>query len=347
MENALPYHHARISQKIVPVMAGPTTSLNTKTEDYLRNLRRFELRSIQPGADQTKLLQELAVLNESMLYACASFERLVKDPKLIQDARTAFRRKTTPFFSQSYLFNRTRTWPQGHQGDFMTLEFCYRNATLSEGVGYYLDKYFLSDPLVAAFRERLEALRGLLKKELDQRKKPRVLDIGCASCREVFQLYPEIKASAATFMCIDLDSEALNFACERFSHAGFLSDQVEFLSYNALRMFSYEAAEREFGKQDIIYSAGFFDYLSDDFFVKLVKSLYKLLNPGGKLIVAFQDGKQGRSLAMQWFAHWDGFMHRTKKDIDRLLSAADIPQQALTISKVPSGRILFYTAAKK
>ena len=54
-------------------------------------------------------------------------------------------------------------------------------------------------------------------------------------------------------------------------------------------MFDLETAQTEFGMQDIIYSVGFFDYLPDDFLVKLLSSLYMLLNPGGKLFAAFKD----------------------------------------------------------
>ena len=351
MKNVLKSHHEPNNKRGVRSTAEKqqraVDDLKTKTEQYIRQLKRYELKCIQPGVDEKKLLNEITRLNDTILEACAEFERQVEDREAIKAAQAAFREKTNPIFAQSYCINRVRTWPQGHQGDFMTLELNYRNTPLSEGLGYYLDRYFLAAPLAVAVRERLYKMRDILKGELDSRRNPRVLDVACGSCREVFELSQEIKASNAKFMCIDLDHDALNFARDRFSHAGLLSDQVELLSYNALRMFDYETAEKEFGKQDVIFSLGFFDYLPDDFLVKLLKSLYQLLTPGGKLIAAFKEAARYRSQEFHWFAHWDGFMQRGQKDFERLLKQAEIPRSALTMTQIDSGAILFYTAVKE
>lgn len=326
---------------------GALELFNTRAKEYIDLLGRFEEKCLQPDADSKKLLEEFTVLNDAMLDACAVFEYQVADMEIIKQVRASFIEKTNPFFSKSYLFNRVRTWPQGHQGDFMTLELNYRKATLSEGIGYYFDKYFLAAPLAVAVRERLYKMRDLLKNELDSRISPKVLDVACGSCREVFELSPEIKASGAKIMCLDLDTDALKFALERFSNAGVLSNQVDFLSYNALRMFDYETAERDFGKQDVIFSLGFFDYLPDDFLVKLLKSLYLLLAPGGKLIAPFKEGTRYRSHEFHWFAHWDGFLQRSKPDFDRILKQAEIPESALSMTQIDSGAIIFYSAEKK
>jgi extracellular factor (EF) 3-hydroxypalmitic acid methyl ester biosynthesis protein len=321
--------------------------LEAKIEKYIDQLRNFELKCNRAGADREKLLDEITMLNDSILETCAKFERQVQDPDAIKTAQAYFREKTNPIFSKSYCINRVRTWPQGHQGDFMTLEINYRNTPLSDGIGYYLDRYFLSAPLAIAVRERLVKMRDLLKKELEHKRDPKVLDVACGSCREVFELIPEIKSSGAKFTCLDLDRDALDFARDRFSHAGLLSDSVELLTYNALRMFDYETAVVEFGKQDIIYSIGFFDYLPDEFLVKLLRSLYLLLNPDGKLIMAFKDTAHYRSQEFHWFAHWDGFMQRTADDFVRLLDQTEIPSSALELTRVESNAILFYTATKK
>ncbi len=112
---------------------------------------------------------------------------------------------------KAIFINRCRTWPQGHQGDYMTLELAYKNTPMSEGIGAYLDKYMLSMKLRVGVRERIVKMRELLKQELISRSNPKVLDVACGSCREVFELAPEIKASGAKFTCVDLDPAALDF----------------------------------------------------------------------------------------------------------------------------------------
>jgi SAM-dependent methyltransferase len=190
-------------------------------------------------------------------------------------------------------------------------------------------------------------MRDLLKEELICRNNPKVLDVACGSCREVFELSPEIKSSGAKFTCVDLDPAALEFALDRFSYAGLMEEQTELIEYNALRMFDLETARKEFGMQDIIYSIGFFDYLPDDFLVKLLNSLYLLLNPGGKLFASFKDAERYPSQHCHWFVDWDGFLQRTEKDFLKVFQDADIPSSAISMTRVDSGSIVFYSITKQ
>ena len=323
-----------------------TGLFESKIENYLEKLRDFEKRCSNPDADEDRLLAEITLLNDSILGVCAQFEREVGDPLTIKKAQVYFREKTNPLLSKSRAINRTRTWPQGQQGDYMTLELAYKNRPLSDGIGYYLDKYLLSTTLCIGVRERIAKMGSLLKEELTNRRGPMVLDIASGSCREVFELAPEIKASGAKFTCVDLDPDALDYAVDRLAYAGLSADHAELIQYNALRMFDPEMAQMEFGMRDIIYSIGFFDYLPDEFLTKMLNSLYSLLNPGGKLIVAFKDAKRYQAQLFHWLIDWDGFLQRTENDFERLFRDAKIPGSALSMSRVPSGSIVFYTVTK-
>jgi SAM-dependent methyltransferase len=322
-------------------------ALDARIETYMSKLRDFEVRCSLPDADKDALLDELTLLNDSMLQACAQFEGEVNDPLALKQAQVYFREKTHPILSKSYLINRCRTWPQGQQGDFMTLELAYKNMPMSDGIGSYLDNYLLSTTLGDGVRDRIRKMRSLLKEELISRNNPKVLDVACGSCREVFELATEIKTSGAKFTCVDLDPAALEFALDRFGYAGLTEEHTELIQYNALRMFDIETAQTEFGSQDVIYSIGFFDYLPDEFLVKLLSSLYLLLNPGGKLIASFKDADRYRPELFRWLVDWDGFLQRTEADFNRVLREANIPSSALSMNRVDSGSIVFYTATKQ
>jgi SAM-dependent methyltransferase len=341
-EEAIQEHAGRIQES-------PRTyveAFDSKVENYMAALGDIETQCLRPDVDKEKMLKEITLLNDSMLHACDLFEQEVKDPLAVKQAQVYFREKTHPILSKSYLINRTRTWPQGHQGDFMTLELAYKNIPMSAGIGSYLDKYMLSTTLGVGVRERIAKMRGLLKEELTSRKNPRVLDVACGSCREVFELASEIKTAEAKFTCIDLDSAALDFALDRFAYAGLSEEHAAVIQYNALRMFDEETARSEFGMHDVIYSIGFFDYLPDDFLTKLLSSLYLLLNPGGKLIASFKDADRYRPQLFRWLVDWDGFLQRTEKDFERVLRDANIPSSALEMARVDSGSIVFYIATK-
>jgi SAM-dependent methyltransferase len=351
MQNSVSYHdHGGVKDPVGGVRERPlnyAAILEARTHDYIQQLLDFESRCSQPGADPEKNQAEITAMTDAMIEACAQFEQNVNDPFAVKAAQVIFRERTNAILGKSHFFKRARIWPQGHQGDYSTLEMAYKNTTLSDGIGYFLDKYLLSASLTKGVQERIVKLRDLLKSELSMRRGPRVLDVACGSCREVFELSPDIKASEAKFICVDLDEDALNFALDRFTHAGLSEEQVELRKYNALRIFDFETAQVEFGMQDLIYSVGYFDYLPDDFLVKLLNSLYKLLAPGGKLIASFKDADRYNFHIFHWLVNWDGFLQRTEADFVRLFSCTEIPAHALTVERVKSGSILFYTAVKE
>jgi extracellular factor (EF) 3-hydroxypalmitic acid methyl ester biosynthesis protein len=323
-----------------------TLILGQAIERYMEEMRTLERRIAGDQADEEAILRDIVTLNDTVLKVCAQFEAEVKDENVIKATRSYFRKRTHPFLSKSYIINRIRTWPQGYQGDYKTLEGAYRNTPMSDGIGYYLDKYSQNWTLAHALRGRLEKLTELLREEISARQDLKVLDIACGSCREVSMLVPDIKQSKARFTCIDLDGDALDFAVNRLAPADLAPEQVTTIKYNALRMFDYDIAKAEFGPQDVIYSVGYFDYLPDDFLVKLLRSLYQLLNKGGKLIAAFKDADRYRAQEYHWIADWDGFLQRTVKDFERLHGEAGIPTDKITMTRDRTGAIVFYSSTK-
>ena len=111
-------------------------------------------------------------------------------------------------------------------------------------------------------------------------------------------------------------------------------------------MFDHELNVSEFGKQDIIYSVGFFDYLDSEFLARLFKAMYALLNPGGLLITSFKDAKRYRYHDYHWIVDWDGFLQRNEEDFFKIFSDADIPESSITEKREDSGVIVFYLVAQ-
>jgi extracellular factor (EF) 3-hydroxypalmitic acid methyl ester biosynthesis protein len=323
--------------------------LDAATEQFNRRLYEIEKMCSDPYENPDRIINALTTAISDVLDDCEAFERVEKDIDIIKDARIRFREKTNPIISKSYFMNRARTWPQGQQGDYKTLEYAYKNTPLSEGIGYYLDSYFLSADLAYAVKNRLKKLEDLLKDELQTRQKPSVLNIACGSCREVFELSQVIEKSAARVTCIDIDNDALAFAANRLSYTGIsplTSNQVKLRKYNALRMFDHELNVSEFGMQDIIYSVGFFDYMESDFLSRLLNASYNLLKPGGKLIVSFKDASKYRYSAFHWLVDWDGFLQRTEENFWNIFSMAKIPESSITETREDTGIIVFYVITK-
>jgi len=320
--------------------------LDSATERFNRELKATEERCHDLNENPEKLLNATQRAIEEVLTVCAEFERGVQDKDIIRTAQIRFREKTHPIISKSYAMNRTRVWPQGSQGDYKTLELAYKNMPLSEGIGYYLDLLMMDLPLGHAVRNRIKKLEDILRDEILKRHQPSLLNIACGSSRELMGLAPEIKATGARITCIDTDDDALSFAQSRLTYTG-VAEQIEFRKYNALRLFDHDLALSDFGKQDIIYSVGLFDYLPSDFLVKMFRTLYRLLNEGGALILAFKDAARYTHYIFHWLVDWDGFQQRREEDFTKIIEDAGIPHSSLTELREESGIIVFYLASKE
>jgi SAM-dependent methyltransferase len=319
--------------------------LDAATAKFNREMADIEDRCIVRNENPEAMPILIREAIDEVIQACEDFENKVEDMDVIRAARTGFRQRTDRVFSKSYLMNRTRTWPQGSQGDYKTLELAYKNTPLSEGMGYYLDSFLLDLPLGHAVRDRIKKLELMLKAELLERHEPSILNIACGACRELVGIVPEIIDSGAKVVCIDNDNDALDFAQGRLANAG-LSENIEFYKYNALRLFDYEIGMEDFGKQDVIYSVGLFDYLPSDFLVKMFSTLYKMLKPGGRFIPAFKDAQRYKPQYTHWLVDWDGFLQRKEEDFKKILSDAGIPSSSIAEVRDKTGIIVFYPVTK-
>lgn len=293
-----------------------------------------------------EIYNEVSKTINSVVPFFKTFEEGVRDRKIIKVAQIIFRDKTDPIFLKSYYFNRARTWPQGYQGDYITMENCYRNIPLSVGIGYYLDLFLLNSSLGQAVRNRIKMLEQLIREELQNRNGASILNIACGSCRELMGLAVDIMDYKADVTCIDNDEDALRFSMKRLSTLG-LDDYVKFFKYNAVRMFDVDSSMSEFRGQDIIYSAGFFDYLPSDFLVRLFRSIYNILKPGGVIIAAFKDADRYDHRPYHWLVDWDGFLQRNPEEFYRIFRAAGIPLSLITEKREPTGIVVFYIIQKK
>jgi SAM-dependent methyltransferase len=322
-------------------------TLKAKTEEYCEALETLADSCSVPGVDADKILKGLTILNDDMMNACAEFEKAaVCDIDLIQSQRKRFHERTDRILCRSALVRHTRTWPRGYQGDYKMLESIYKNVPLSEGLGYFFDLYGLSLPLAEAVRNRIRKLEEIIRHEITLRDAASVLNIACGSCRELMGLAPDIARTKAQVTCIDMDADALAFAMERLSFTE-ASENIAFRKYNAARMFDDELNMAAFGKTDIIYSAGLFDYLPSEFLAKVLGALYRLLSGNGTLIAAFKDATRYRHQDFHWLVDWTGFLQRTEKEFLAILDNAGIPAPAIREERDDTGIILFYLITKQ
>ncbi len=112
-------------------------------------------------------------------------------------------------------------------------------------------------------------------------------------------------------------------------------------------MVNAERNIREFGHFDVIYTIGLLDYLTDDVLVRLIKSLYDTLHPGGVFIAVFKDCDRYDTIDYHWLVDWSGFLQRTRHDSWHLIETAGIPQDAVTIQRSQDDVMIFYRILRR
>lgn len=317
------------------------------TDRFNRQMQDVERRCSDPQETPEALQQAVAHAFDEVGSHFAVVERALQgDGQKIKAQQVEFRRRTEEYFSKSRLMHHARIWPHGYEGDFELLEAIYRNEPVSTGLGYYLDRHFLSNILAEAVRNRKEFMRSLLAEELLKRKGPKILNLASGSGREIGELAGEIKASGATVTCIDFDADALQFSQKLSAAAGLLPGQVSFRKYNVQKMVNRGRNRKEFGPQDVVYSIGLFDYLGDEMLVRLLGALYDLLAPGGKLISSFKDCMRYNHRYYQWMSDWSAFFQRTEEQCRTLFGLAGIPAASLAVHRDGSGPIIFFIVSR-
>lgn len=320
--------------------------LDAAIDQFNGAVKSIETQCAEPDANMQQLAEQLRQQLLKVESFCRAWERGVADEQEVKKKQSEFRQRTDESFAKSYFMHRARTWPRGYPGDYQIIEQAYNNQTLSPGLGQLFDQYFLSTTLANGIRYRRTLMREILADEMRQRRSARVLNIGCGPCRELVELAPVIFETGATFTCIDFDSEALVYSANRMAACG-LQSQVTFRQYNALRMVNAERNVREFGRFDIIYTIGLLDYLTDDVLERMVKSLHETLQPGGTFIAVFKDSDRYDTIDYHWLVDWSGFRQRTRQESWRLIEAAGIPHDAVTVQRSRDDVMIFYRITRR
>lgn len=313
-------------------------------KSFTRQLSEIETRCAGTNTIETSIFDELLGATHDLFQTCYDYERRASAEEIAQ-AQEQFREITTPWFSKSYFMQRARVWPRGYPGDFETLEAVYHGVPRSEDhFGRLLDVYFLTRQLALAVRERRLTLVDLLTEELSSRQSgARILNVACGSCRELFDVASILRERRPAITCADHDTDALAYAGLLLASNAISPQTVRFKRYNAYRLTNATANLREFGSQDLIYSAGLFDYIKDEPLVRILITLFELLNANGKLIVPFKDCQRYQTGDYHWLVNWSHFYQRTEPEIDALFQKAGIGQHAISKQRDRTGTIIFYT----
>ena len=234
----------------------------------------------------------------------------------------------------SIMHDRTRKKPCGYAGDYLLIDWIYTKKTAENELGKLFDDLFHSYEAAVSVRNRKEYFKTKCR-ELSKNKSTRVdiLDLGCGSCRDVKEIYQELKKGYNFhFHCIDSDPQAIEYA-KKLLDGKVEKYNIDFTVANALQLNTNK-------KYDLVWSAGLFDYLEKRVAVLLLKKIWRNLKNNGQIIFGNfspqNPTRKGMELVGKWF-----LFHRTAADLIEICRETALPVSEIEVESEASGINLF------
>jgi len=171
--------------------------------------------------------------------------------------------------------------PRGYAGDAALIDYLYADRVEQEmdlHPGVHIYRFMYQQPSPRSVRER----RMLLAREIDtvaaQAQQPRILSVACGHLREAELSHAVKEHRVGEFIAFDQDPVSLAEVARQHPETAI---RPVCGSVRALL-----TGRTVFGHLDLAYSAGLYDYLSDNTARRLTQLLFDMLNPGGRLLVA-------------------------------------------------------------
>ena len=197
----------------------------------------------------------------------------------------------TPELRMGAIWDRSYAKPLGYPGDFEIMNQVYDWKRVG-AKAYEMLLHRIGLDVAECIKTRMEIVRDKIA-ETSQRnvgRPVRVLSLGSGPAREVelFLASPAAQSGRAEFTLIDQEQLALRYAHEKIYPLTLKSQgrySVRALNMSFTDVLRGVSAMNDLPQQDMIYSVGLLDYLTERRATGLVRRLYDMLAPGGLLII--------------------------------------------------------------
>lgn len=201
-----------------------------------------------------------------------------------------YRDKISEFVLKSSFTHRSFTKPRGYAGDFEMMNQLYRNDDFSNSLfGSCVERAVNMHAEPTAVRNRSEYLCSKIIKSVNKfpSKKIKILAVACGPAEEVKKAIHSLSQSDLDRVEIDLldqDMDAILYAQKNIKDT--LLETKKSLRVNLINKSIKEIITSELSTYyDLIYSAGLFDYFSDAVANRAMRTLLKVLNKDGLLVI--------------------------------------------------------------
>lgn len=228
----------------------------------------------------------------------------------------------TPEFCLGAIWERSYNKPMGYPGDFEIMNQVYSWQRLGPNA-YSMLLHRVGLEVAECIKTRMDVVRKEIAATVDRKsgdRSARILSLGSGPAREIelFLANTRVLDKKVEFTLIDQETEALKQAYEKtYPHVIRLHGRAKLQCINAsftdiLRGLS---ALENLPQQDLIYSVGLIDYLTDRRASMLIHRLYDSLAPGGTLIIGnMNETPLSNFWPMECIADWTLY-YRTNEEM--------------------------------
>lgn len=301
---------------------------------------------------------QVALLCDQLTDVLSAEVARARDPREADGIGAYVLRETFGYFMRSRFADRAFSKPRGYAGDYYTLELVYDNQPAGDGrLGPLIDAWFLRRPSARAVRAR----RGFLRDALLERYRRvgtgqdsayRVMSLGSGSARELLDLMTALRGpdidgdedgAAVRATCLDIDMEALAFSNQLASGLE-LQGRFQFTKENVLLLGQGMGRTRP-APQDVIYSAGLFDYLQPAHAVQALNWICAQLEPRGLAIIGNFDSRCPDRALLDHILDWR-LLYRTEAEMRELFARSAFAGGRIEVRWEASGVNLFVLAER-
>jgi len=243
--------------------------------------------------------------------------------------------------------------PLGYAGDYVVMQHYFANTFEgASSFGMVFHKITNEHPLSAGVRTRSEWIAELIRERAKRANGSgplRVLSLGSGIGAEVGLVHSGADAESVPvrWTLIDQEDQALALAYRNALkiHAnGVPAPAVTCVNVSFSQLFGGEIAPDTWGRQDVIFALGLFDYLPEPSASALIAGLYSLLREGGVVVIGNAAKPNSHfwepELALRW-----SLLYRDREEMVRL--GASLPSQAtLHVGAEPLGAYRILTCQR-
>ena len=305
--------------------------LRTSTTGDLEELEEKTIRGLE---------EQLA---EQVHEAMGDFEVSARNiPKDNQAAHKFYvRRQIHPLVLCSPFAYRTFYKPLGYAGDYEMVNMMLRSPY--EGASLFaksINCAFLKTAPVEAHRNRITYLQTILEEAAGKsgNRKARILNLGCGPAHEVrsFMRSSEL-SSRCEFTLLDFNDETLRFtgeSLEELKNQYGRDTEIHLIKrsvHQLLKQANSGDADLDWDGYDLVYCAGLFDYLSQRVCRRLTDVFFKLVRPGGKVVVTNVSSTNPSIGWMEYLLEWN-LVYRNDEEMRDLVPKTVRPEAASVLA---------------